>query len=451
MIDRAFLRRHGLFDARTPRYTSYPPAPHFSRAVGPDRMRDWLGAVPEGSDISLYVHIPFCRRLCWFCACRTQGTLTDAPLRPYLDALKTEIATVADAMPPVRAARLHLGGGTPTILPAPMLRELGAALAERFPLAPGAEVSVELDPTMLDDDRLDALAEMGLNRASIGVQDFAPAVQEAIGRVQTVEQTRAAVDGLRVRSVSRLNLDLLYGLPHQTEASLLRTLEAALALDPDRIAFFGYAHVPWASRRQVMIPADALPSPEARLDLFEAASERLARAGFVALGIDHFAKPDDPLARAASERRLRRNFQGYTDDGAPVLIGLGASAISSLPQGYAQNAPATAAWQAAAGEGRLATLRGHALTASDRLEAAAIEALLCDFAIAPLRIAQRAGVSPSRAGVLVATLAAAVPDLVRLSGSGELRLIDEAKPLARVVAARIDGYRAEAGRHSLAV
>ncbi|MCK0167710.1 oxygen-independent coproporphyrinogen III oxidase [Jannaschia sp. S6380] len=449
MTDHAFLSRHGLFQARAPRYTSYPTAPHFDRAVGPAQMEGWLASLPEGAGISLYVHVPFCRRLCWFCACRTQGTKTDAPLRPWLDALRAEIDLMADAMPQVRIDRLHLGGGTPTILPPEMLDEMAEALRARFAFAPGAEISVEIDPTVIDDPRLDALARLGVTRASIGVQDFAPKVQHAIGRTQSVAQTREAVEGLRARGVSGLNLDLLYGLPFQDANSLGRTVDQALTLFPDRIALFGYAHVPWVARRQVMIPADALPNAETRMALFAQASDRLTGAGFASVGIDHFARPADGLCVAQDEGRLRRNFQGYTDDDCETLIGLGPSAISRLPQGYAQNDPGTAKWQAAVRARRPATLRGHALSTRDRLEAVAIEELLCRFGAEAEVVAARAGADPAEARALLAGVAADWPEAVRPTARG-IRIVGRARPLARLIAMSIDGYE-RGDRHSLAV
>jgi oxygen-independent coproporphyrinogen-3 oxidase len=266
------LRKLGLFDARVPRYTSYPTANHFKPAVGPGDFADWLGAVPASQSISLYIHIPFCRRLCWFCACRTQGTSTSAPLRAYLDTLKSEIALVADALPDgVTLERLHWGGGTPTLMPDHMLTELAQTIAERLPFARDYEFSVEIDPNEIDEARLDALARAGLNRASIGVQDFDPQIQETIGRPQDFAITKSAADGLRARGIRSLNIDILYGLPHQTDQRISESVQQVLSLSPDRVALYGYAHVPWMARRQSMIPTDALPSPEARLGLYETA------------------------------------------------------------------------------------------------------------------------------------------------------------------------------------
>ncbi len=432
--------RHALLTARVPRYTSYPPADRFTAAVAAPQMAAWLGAVPPGAPVSLYVHVPFCRRLCWFCACRTQGTRSDAPLDRYLDHLACEVAAVADRLPPVAVSALHLGGGTPTLLAPDRLDRLAAMLSRAFPIGAATEVAVEIDPTESDDARLDALARMGLSRASIGVQDFDEAVQAAIGRRQSAEVTATAVHGLRARGVSSVNVDLLYGLPFQTADSLDRTVDTVIDLGADRIALYGYAHVPWVARRQVLIPERALPRPEARLDLSDRARARLLAAGYVAVGIDHFAKPDDPLARAAAQGRLRRNFQGYTTDAAQTLIALGPSAISRFPQGYVQNAPATDAWQAALSRGELPAVRGVALTPADRAAAAVIEALMCRGRV------DLSAIDGAETASLLATARAA---LDRYPGAGWLegtRLILATPAAARLVAQGFDPGAATARR-----
>ncbi|KIT16104.1 oxygen-independent coproporphyrinogen III oxidase [Jannaschia aquimarina] len=436
-----------LAQARVPRYTSYPPATAFTPAVGAAQMAEWLGALSADEPVSLYAHVPFCRRLCWFCACRTQGTSTDVPLAPYAEDLLREIDLVSALVPSgTRAGQIHLGGGTPTILPPALLARLLDALRTAFPLADDAEIAVEIDPTVLDDERLDALAAAGLNRGSIGVQDFDEKVQFSIGRRQSVADTRFATDGLRRRGIETINFDLLYGLPHQTPASLRKTLDHVLELEPTRLALYGYAHVPWASRRQVAIPEEALPDPTLRLELFDIARERLERAGFVQVGIDHFAHVDDPMRIAATEGRLRRNFQGYTTDGHAALIGLGASSISRLPQGYAQNAPATAAWAERVRSGGLATARGHAFSGDDRDRGEAIERLLCDFALYPDRCS-----NPAAARMLALELLREWPWALRPAENGAVAIMPEGRPYARLIAATLDGYARESGRHSLAV
>jgi oxygen-independent coproporphyrinogen-3 oxidase len=444
------LRRLGLFDARVPRYTSYPTANHFSSAVGAREMGQWIMSIAPDSEISLYLHIPFCRRLCWFCACRTQGTSSAKPVAGYLETLKRELRMVSDKLPQgVKLGRLHWGGGTPTLLTPEMIRDLATAAKEAIPFAPGAEFSVEIDPSEIDAERLDALAEMGMNRASIGVQDFDEVIQKTIGRPQSFDITRDAVDMLRARGIRSLNIDLLYGLPHQTETRISDSVQKVLSLSPDRVALYGYAHVPWMARRQSLIPTEALPAPEARLGLYDVARQLFLWDGYAEIGIDHFARPGDGLEVAAREGRLRRNFQGYTDDQFPVLVGLGASAISRFPGGYAQNASATSKYQEAILGDRLATVRGHVFSDEDILRSAIIEALMCEFAVDYAAVAARTGRSPSEVADRLKGIESAFPGMIS-HAAGSLSIRPEAHELARMIARYVDAYAAGEG-HSSAI
>ena len=256
------LQRHGLFESNVPRYTSYPPANHFTGGVSEAEHRTWLNTISTDQPVSIYMHIPFCRRLCWFCACRTQGVRSDAPVEAYVDTLIKEIQALKRHLPQdVRAERVHWGGGTPTLLPPQQMRRLATELAESVPLTDSGEFSVEIDPNEIDDARLDALADAGMTRASIGVQDFDPEIQTIIGREQSYDVTRAAVEGLRARGIASLNTDLLYGLPKQSRERISASIQMLLSLNPDRIALYGYAHVPWMAKRQSLIPTEDLPSP----------------------------------------------------------------------------------------------------------------------------------------------------------------------------------------------
>lgn len=445
------LRRLGLFDARVPRYTSYPPANHFSDQAGSDNMGDWLASVQGGQEVSLYVHVPFCRRLCWFCACRTQGTSSAAPVEAYVDTLSAELRLVGQRLAPgMRLSRLHWGGGTPTLLTPEAITRLAREITRLAPFAPGAEFSVEIDPNEIDDARLDALAEAGMTRASVGVQDFDADIQATIGRDQSFGITRRAIEGLRDRGVSSVNIDLLYGLPLQTVETLSETVQKVLSLAPDRIALYGYAHVPWMARRQSLIPSDTLPHPEERLSLFETAQRLFTWDGFDEIGIDHFARPGDRLAQAASEGRLRRNFQGYTDDQSRVLLGIGASAISQFPQGYAQNAPATSAYIKAIREGRLAAGRGHVLSREDRIRATLIEMLMCGFRIDPVEAAERTSEPVARIRDRLAGMEEAFPGMMSVS-NGCYTIRKEARPMTRMIARHLDLYSAGNNAHSAAV
>lgn len=445
------LSRLGLFDARVPRYTSYPTAPQFGGGVTTAEFVNWIEAVPAGSEISLYLHVPFCRRLCWFCACRTQGTVSDDPVRAYAKVLKAEIALLrAHLAPGVRLSRLHWGGGTPTMLAPELITDLAATIFDVVPMGPGAEFSVEIDPMEVDAPRLDALAAAGMNRASIGVQDFDPEIQATIGREQPYETTVAVAEMIRARGVASLNADILYGLPHQTNARIADSVQKLLALSPDRVALYGYAHVPWMSRRQQMIPSDAIPTPQERLGLFETARTLFVADGYDEIGIDHFARPSDGMAKAAKAGTLRRNFQGYTDDTSPVLIGLGASSISRFPQGYAQNASATAAHTKAIRAGQFSTHRGHVFSGEDKLRGRLIEALMCDFRINRAEILRDYDVSADRLQTLLSDAANAFPGMVTLDDTG-LSIPPEGRPLTRMVARMFDAYDQSKAKHSAAV
>ena len=445
------LDRFGLFDARVPRYTSYPPANHFVPGDGARYQAAWLAGVPEGASVSVYIHVPFCKRLCWFCACRTQGTQTLRPVQAYVAHLLAEIAAVGRHLPAgVRMSRLHLGGGTPTLLDAESMARLLAAVRTAFAPAADFVLSVEIDPTEAATDLLDVLLAHGMTRASIGVQDFAPQVQEAIGRAQSLAQTERVAAYLRDGGVGSLNLDLLYGLPRQTPETFAATLESVATIAPDRLALYGYAHVPWVSKRQVMIREADLPDPRARFRLSEQARLRLSKAGYVPVGIDHFALPHDALATAARRGVLRRNFQGYTDDEAPVLIGLGASAISRFPQGYVQNAAATSAYQARIAAGSLAGDKGYAMTAQDALAARMIEDLMCHYALDIDALCTGFPTQTATVQAVAARLVAAFDGAFRVSACGPALLLD-AYPLVRIIAHSVDRFRSEVASHSAAV
>ncbi len=351
--------------------------------IGAETYAGWLASLPADAPVSLYLHVPFCDRLCLYCGCTTSVVRHERPRRAYAEALMREIGLVADAIGrKAEVSHIHWGGGTPTTLPGDCLSGIMDLIRSRFAVRADAEVAIEIDPTALPTDRLEALARMGVTRASLGVQDFDPAVQEAIGRRQSFEETQTCAQALRAMGITSLNLDLIYGLPHQTVDSLRQTTRRALELEADRVAVFGYAHVPWMKRHQSLIPEASLPGPAERFAQAAVVRDVLeGEGGFVPVGLDHFARPNDALAQAAAEKKLHRSFQGYTTDGAPVLIGLGASAIGCLPQGYVQNDAHTPVYIAAIMQNGLATVRGVALTPDDRLRRAVIESIMCDLAV----------------------------------------------------------------------
>lgn len=439
------------YSGNVPRYTSYPTAPHFTGAVGPDLYADWLGALGPHDRLSLYLHIPYCDRLCWFCACHTKQTLKYAPVSAYLEALHAEIATVGKRVGEgARVTAIHLGGGSPTLVAPQDLIALKAALSKAFTMDEAVEISVEMDPNDLDEPRYEALASIGMTRVSLGVQDFEPGVQQAINRLQTFEQTKSVVDAVRARGVRSVNCDIVYGLPCQTMQTLENTVRDIISLSPGRVALFGYAHVPWMKKHQQMIPDASLPDGRARFELMTRATDMLVAAGYDAIGIDHFALPDDSLAIAAREGRLRRNFQGYTDDPATAIIGLGASSIGSFRQGYVQNNPATGVYERTVLDGKLAAVRGFALSDEDRMRAWVIERIMCEFGFDMASLAQQFG---HRAAAIVAEAqaVAAGDGLVRFNAN-RFEICPEARPFARSIAARFDAYLgAGAARHSAAV
>lgn len=451
MTSHTQLHKLGLFDARVPRYTSYPTAPHFSDATKPSNVEAWLAGLDPAAPISLYVHVPFCRRLCWFCACRTQGTTTASPVAAYVDTLKAELALVRAHLPEgVQIGHLHWGGGTPTLLSPQMMGDLAGAIAEFAPFADRYEFSVEVDPNEIDAPRLDALAAAGMNRASIGVQDFDPDIQKTIGREQSYEVTRAAVEGLRARGITSLNADILYGLPGQTREKIADSVQKLLSLGPDRVALFGYAHVPWMARRQSMIPTDALPTPEERLALFDVARDLFVWDDYAEIGIDHFARKGDGLEVALRTGHLRRNFQGYTDDRCETMIGIGASSIGKFKEGYAQNQPSTSGYQRAVLAGQLPIAKGHVFSDEDRLHGRIIEALMCEFAVSRLELSQRFGVDEARFAAMSAEAAAAFPGMLEITAD-QLKIKEAAKPLTRMIARHFDAYDMSAAQHSTAV
>jgi oxygen-independent coproporphyrinogen-3 oxidase len=440
------------YSAPVPRYTSYPTAPHFHAGITPQTYARWLSETAPDATISLYLHIPYCDRLCWFCGCHTKHTLRYEPIASYLTALYAEIDWVAERLGGRgKVTAIHLGGGSPTMLTIEDMATLKARLAARFNIAPDAEISIEIDPNDLGEDRFDAMAAFGLTRASVGVQDFDPHVQRAINRLQTFEQTRHVIDSVRARGVHSVNVDVLYGLPYQTLDSIEATIRQVLSLRPDRTALFGYAHVPWMKKHQQMIPEAALPDIHARFAQSQLAARLLNAGGLRSIGFDHFAMPHDSLALAAENGRLRRNFQGYTDDPADVLIGLGASAIGQLPQGYVQNITPTGDYQKAVLAGDGATTRGFALTAKDRLHGFVIEALLCRFALKCTELDGH-GASGKALFEQARAIAAADQDCLTEADAEGFRVTELGRPFVRTIAAQFDTYLAGGtARHSLAV
>lgn len=441
------------YDLRVPRYTSYPTAPHFGPAVDGARYERWLGELDPATPLSLYLHIAYCAEMCWFCGCHTKATKRYAPIAGYLDALLQEIALVASKLPArMGLAHVHFGGGSPTVLKPADFTRMVETLREHFDVRPGAEIAIELDPRTADEDYVIAMAEAGVTRASIGVQDFNPAVQKTINRIQPFEVTEQVILWLRAHGIHAINMDLCYGLPHQTVGSVLETVERAASLRPARIALFGYAHVPWMKTHQKLIPEAALPDMAERWRQYEASSARLQELGYVAIGLDHFALPDDELVAAQKNGNLHRNFQGYTTDAAPALIGLGASAIGALPQGYVANEIAIERYKTLVRAGRLPVTRGIAISDDDRLRRTVIERLMCDMRVDLDSIAALYGKAGDVFASELASLTGLEADGIVMRDGHRLVVTEEGKPLVRAACAVFDRYLTSGeARHSKAV
>jgi oxygen-independent coproporphyrinogen-3 oxidase len=426
-----------LAEMPVPRYTSYPTAADFSEAVGPKEHAAWLGQLDPAEPVSVYLHVPYCRQLCHYCGCHAKAVRKAGPVDEYRHALEGEIALVAAHLPArLKIGRIAWGGGTPSILGEAGLSSVLGVLRQHFDLEEDYEHSIELDPRMLGHDLCEALGRLGINRASLGVQDLDTVVQQAIGREQPEEKVAVAVRDLRDAGISRINFDLIYGLPNQTQESLLTTCRSVLDLDPDRIAFYGYAHLPSRRANQRLIDSASLPGPIERLQQASAIASFFIREGYQAIGIDHFAKPSDPLAAAAREGRLHRNFQGYTDDDRPTLLGFGCSSISRLPGGYTQSESGIEAYKRLIAEGSLPTRRGHAFVEDDRERADIIERLMCDFSV---DLGQNTVVYADELALLRPF---ALSGLLTVQ-SNRISMTAKGKPYVRTVSAIFDRFRSQ--------
>ncbi|MBF0355982.1 MAG: oxygen-independent coproporphyrinogen III oxidase [Alphaproteobacteria bacterium] len=441
------------YDLRLPRYTSYPTAPHFGPKVDAKVYEGWLAALPQELPLSLYLHIAYCAEMCWFCGCHTKITQRYQPVADYLEVLLAEVEMVAQRLGGKRKARhVHFGGGSPTILsPDDLMRTLDI-LRARFDVVADAEVAVELDPRTADEAYVQAMAKAGVNRASIGVQDFDERVQKAINRIQPYEVSQRVIGWLKSAGIHEINIDLVYGLPHQTEASVVHLVEKAAGLKPQRVALFGYAHVPWMKKHQRLIDTKALPDVPERWRQYLSATKRLVELGYVAVGLDHFAAPDDALAVALREKRLYRNFQGYTTDSASALIGFGASSIGALPQGYVGNEGSIDAYKRIIREGHLAVMRGVGVSDEDKLRRAVIERLMCDLAVDLDGVTAPFGKTAAHFASELSALKPLAEDGICTLAGNIITVTDDGRPLVRAVCAAFDQYlKAGEQRHAKAV
>ena len=442
-----------LAEARVPRYTSYPTALQFNEDVGPDTCSEWLSELGNDDSLSLYVHVPFCESLCWYCGCHTTVPNGYDRAARYVDTLLAEIKMkAACATGAGQVSHVHFGGGTPTFLkPDDFLRVVDAMKAN-FTFASDAEIAVEIDPRTIDSGRLEGLVKAGVNRASIGVQDFNEEVQHLVNRVQPVALVEKCVADLRANGIENISFDLIYGLPGQNENSVRMTARVATRMRPDRLSVFGYAHVPWFKSHQKVLESTELPDVPERMRQADAIAEELTGQGYVQIGFDHFALADDAMAQSVESGDLKRNFQGYTTDQASALIGFGASAISNFPAGIVQNEPHLGKYQRLIMDDGLPAVKGVRISDEDRFRGEIISHLMCDMKVDLRDVAAHHGRD-------VSILAENIDRLQPLEEAGllersdyQLKMTAMGRPFARNVAACFDPYLSSVeGRHSQGV
>jgi len=379
-IDLGLIKK---YDRPGPRYTSYPTAPQFNESYTPDKYLEEIARtnnVDNMPPLSLYYHLPFCDTLCYFCGCNMIVSRNRDRIKNYIGSLKNEIDLIRSYLSPEReVTQLHWGGGTPTHLNPDEIVDLKSYINQNFNFDPNAEQGCEIDPRELTKDHLVALRENGFNRISMGVQDFDERVQKAVNRIQPEDMTRQVIEWVRELKFHSFNLDLIYGLPFQTADSFEKSVDSIIDISPDRIAVFNYAHVPWMKKHMSLIKEETLPSPEEKLNIFKMTIQKLTNAGYVFIGMDHFAKPDDELAVALREKKLYRNFQGYSTHAGTDLYAMGITSISQIGRAYAQNLKKEKEYADALEEGKLPITKGYYLTDDDLLRRDVITKVMCDF------------------------------------------------------------------------
>lgn len=428
-----------------PRYTSYPTAPHFHEGFTPEHFLQEIevtNASKNAPDLSLYFHFPFCRTLCYFCGCNVIITHNPKRIERYLDYLKKEIDLVSAKINSHRkVVQLHWGGGTPTYLTPAQITDIFSYIKTHFNFADDAEISIEIDPRTIKNDHLSTLRRLGFNRVSFGVQDFNLQVQETINRIQTDEQNQFVIDESRRLNFDSVNVDLIYGLPYQTVESYKKTLDRVIELSPDRLAIFNYAHVPWLKKHQQIIPEEAMPDTTERLAILKLVIERLTEAGYVYIGMDHFAKPDDELTKALAEKTLYRNFQGYSTRAGAEVYAMGITAISQLDYVYAQNVKTTKEYETMLDNGQLPTMVGYQLTKDDKIRQFVITEIMCNNRVLKEEVTRRfsidfdeyfAGFETKLEPFVLDGLVEILPDRIEISDAGRL--------VVRNIAMEFDAY-----------
>lgn len=434
-----------LLSQRLPRYTSYPTAPHFKAIDTLDLVKTWQQNLPIDKPASLYLHIPFCAEMCWYCGCHTKITQKYAPVQTYLNALLQEIRQTAFAFKtPISVSHIHFGGGSPTLLEADDFTKIMKTIRGSFRLTNDVEIAIEIDPRTLTEEKAKAYGVAGVNRASLGVQDIHDNVMKAVGRPQTLKQTQDACRMLNDADITAINFDVMYGFPHQTVESMQETMRILSALKPARVSFFGYAHVPWMKKHMRLIPEDTLPDLDARAALMKAGRDTLIQEGYTPIGIDHYARPSDPIVSALNNKTLHRNFQGYTTDNAETLIGFGASAISQYPTGFTQNEANIGLYKNIIASNEPAAVKYCPMSDDDTERAQVIQHIMCHFET----------VVPSRLQGVCETLTNTLGEEI-INWDKEHNLLSLKKDghlLARYVASAFDAYLApQEQKHAIAL
>lgn len=434
------LEKYKWLGINAPRYTSYPTAPNFSQKITSETYGKYLHEIEDGSSLSLYIHIPFCAKLCWFCGCATAIVNHYQPIADYLEFLLKEIAMVAaKANKNAVVSHIHFGGGSPTILNKSDFEKIINLIRESFAIANSVEISIEIDPRNVTEEKIDFYSKNGVDRVSVGVQDFYDQTQKAINRVQPFAMVENLFKKLRQNGIENINIDLIYGLPFQTIATIEKTLEQVILLAPQRIAFFSYAHVPWMKRHHNLIDESAIVDDKTRLEMFVFATDFLTKNGYVAIGIDHFAKSSDSLALALKNKVLRRNFQGYTADDAKSLIGLGLSSIGQLPQAYLQNSAKFKEYKSLLQEDKFPIIKGRDISLEDCLRKEVIDSLMCFMAVDLAEILSKRNFPKNYLDEELRLVADFYGDICQIDDK-KIQITTKFKMAARAVASVFDKY-----------
>ena len=430
------------YDQPVPRYTSYPTAVHFNHSISQRHYLTQLEQLNAEQAVSLYLHIPFCHILCHYCGCQTKAVNSYSAVNTYVQSLLKEIELVGKSLThKISVSHLHFGGGSPNFLSAGDLGKIMGSLSRYFDLTKDAEIAMETDPRLMDDDKIKTLAELGFTRISLGVQDFNPEVQDAVNRVQPFAEVQHCVNTLREQGINKINFDLMLGLPLQTLAGIKQTVTQAISLQPDRLAVFAYAHVPWMKKHQVLLEKYPMPGAKLRFDMAMCIKQELNWAGYQSIGIDHFALPTDSLYTAQQQSRLRRNFQGYTDDQAQDIIGFGLSSISFIGGSYMQNSSDSLAYRQSVRAGKYPVNRGRVMTKQDQQRHAVIEKIMCGYQV---DVCEYAGAIESLKGLKK-------DKLLTIDGT-KIQVTEKGWPFARIVAAHFDDYyQVQEGQHARAI